>query len=87
MTKRILFFLLIPFISFSQNIDDLFSKKGEIYFSFEYENKNQLNELSKIISIDHKTNTEIAFAYANKKEFSEFLRLDIDYTIIKKKTN
>ena len=60
MIKRILFLLLIPFFSFSQNVDDLFSKKGEIYFSFEYENKNQLNKLSAIISIDHKTNDKIA---------------------------
>ena len=54
--KNILLLLLIPFLGFSQNIDDLFTDKGEIYFSFEYENKNQLNELSKLISIDHKTN-------------------------------
>ena len=32
-----------------------------------------------------KTTDETAYAYANKKEFSEFLKLDIDYTIIKKK--
>ena len=84
MIKRTLLLLLIPFLGFSQNIDDLFSERGEIYFSFEYKNKNQLDAISDIISIDHKTNTELAFAYANKKEFSEFLKLNIDYTIIKK---
>ena len=36
MIKKILFLLLIPFLGFSQNIDDLFYEKGEIYFSFEY---------------------------------------------------
>jgi len=82
--KKILFLLLIPFLGFSQNIDDLFSEKGEIYFSFEYTNKSQLNQISDIVSIDHKTNSELAYAYANKKEFSEFLKLDIDYKIIKK---
>ena len=65
--KKIAFLLLIPFLSFSQNIDNLFTEKGEIYFSFQYENKHQLNELSEIISIDHKTNAELAFAYANQK--------------------
>ncbi len=84
MIKKTLFLLLIPFIGFSQNINELFLKKGEIYFSFEYKNKSQLNQISDIISIDHKTNSEIAYAYANKKEFTEFLKLDIDYTLIKK---
>ena len=84
MIKKILFLLLIPFLGFSQNIDDLFSEKGEIYFSFEYTNKSQLNQISDIVSIDHKTTDKIAYAYANKREFSEFLKLDINYTIIKK---
>ena len=84
MIKRILILLLIPFISFSQNTDDLFSERGEVYFSFQYENRNQLNKISDIVSIDHKTTDKIAYAYANKKEFSEFLKLDIEYTIIKK---
>ena len=83
--KNILLLLLIPFLGFSQNIDDLFTDKGEIYFSFEYENKNQLNEFSKLISIDHKTNDEIAYAYANKSEFAKFLQQGISYQLIEKK--
>ena len=83
--KKVLLLLLLPSFVLSQNIDDLFSENGEIYFSFEYINKSQLNQISDVVSIDHKTNSEIAFAYANKKEFSEFLKLDIDYKIIKKK--
>ena len=86
MIKKTFLLVLIPFISLSQNIDSLFSEKGEIYFLFKYKNKNQLNKISHIISIDHKTNKELAFAYANKKEFNEFLKLEIDYTIIKKET-
>ena len=84
MIKRVLILLLIPFISFSQNTDDLFSERGEVYFSFQYENRNQLNKISDIVSIDHKTTDKIAYAYANKKELSEFTKLDIEYTIIKK---
>ncbi len=83
--KKLLFLLLIPFIGFTQNIDELFLERGEINFSFEYKNKNQLNDISDIVSIDHKTNAEHAYAYANKKEFSEFLKLGIDYKIIPKK--
>lgn len=84
MIKKILFFILIPFISYSQNIDELFSERGEVYFSFKYENKNQLNDLSKIISLDHKTNSDKAFAYANKKEYEEFIKLNINHNIIEK---
>ncbi|MEE2931145.1 MAG: M14 family zinc carboxypeptidase [Bacteroidota bacterium] len=85
MIKKIfLFVLCIPIFSFSQNIDEIFGKNGELYFSFEYKNKSQLDKLSKIISIDHKTNGEMAFAYANKKEFAKFLEKGINYTIIKK---
>ena len=82
MTKKILFLLLIPFIGFSQNIDHLFSDRGEIYFSFEYKTRGQLNNISNIVSIDHKTTAELAFAYANKKQFKQFLKLGIEYTII-----
>ena len=86
-TKKILIktllILVIPFIGFTQNIDDLFSKRKEIQFSFKYENRSQLNTISDIISIDHKTNSELAFAYANKKEYAEFLKLEIEHTIIK----
>ena len=65
-------------------MDNLFFEKGEVYFSFEYENKHQLNALSEIVSIDHKTNAEMAFAYANKKEFTKFLELGIEYNIVPK---
>ena len=82
MTKKILFLLLIPFISFSQNINELLSERGEVYFSFEYNNKNQLNTISNVISIDHKTNADLAFAYANKKEYEKFLQFEIEHTII-----
>ena len=85
--QKILFILLIPFLTFSQNIDELFLEKGEVYFSFKYKSKSQLNALSKIISIDHKTNSEIAYAYANKKEFQEFLKQNINYELIVKEKN
>ena len=83
--KKLLFLLLIPFVGFTQNIDELFLERGEINFSFEYKDKNQLNDISDVVSIDHKTNAELAYAYANKKEFSEFLKFGIDYKIIPKK--
>ena len=80
--RIILFLCLLPSFIFSQDINTLFKEKGEIYFSFKYKNRNQLNKLSKIISLDHKIKKDSAFAYANKKEFAEFLNLDIKYNII-----
>ena len=82
--KKLLLLLLIPTLSFGQSIDYLFTEKGEIYFSFPYKNKLQLNMISDIVSIDHKTNADLAYAYANQKEFSKFLALEIEYKIIKK---
>ena len=38
--KKLLFLLLIPFVGFTQNIDELFLERGEVNFSFEYKNKN-----------------------------------------------
>ena len=83
--KKILLLLFIPLLSFSQNTNNLFSKKGEVYFSFEYKNKTQLNNISDIVSLDHKTNNTTAFAYANKDEYTNFLKLEIEHTIIPKK--
>ena len=83
--KKILLLILIPFLGFSQNINDLFSEKGEIYFSFQYKNKLQLNMISDIVSIDHKTNADLAYAYANKSEFAKFLQQGISYQLIEKK--
>ena len=82
MTRKILIIILLPVFSFGQNIDNLFSERGEIYFSFKYESKHQLNIISDIISIDHKTNSELAFAYANRKEFNKFLKFDIEFSVI-----
>ena len=85
MIKNIILLICLPFFCFSQDIDNIFRNKGEVYFYFQYNNKKQLDKLSKIISIDHKTNSDTAFAYANKQEFKKFLEKKIDYTLIKKK--
>ncbi len=67
---------------FSQNslVDSLFSTKGEQYFSFDP--PKNINAVSKIISIDHKSNSHKIYAYANKKEFIDFLDLEIPFEII-----
>ncbi len=75
------------FTSYSQQvynnhfIDSIFKNKIEVYFSFYLENKAELNNLSKIISIDKIENDSI-FAYANKLEFSKFSNLNYSFSLL-----
>ena len=82
--RIILIFTIITNNLYSQNsfVDSLFNSKGEQYFSFNNSREINLNQISKLISIDHKTNDQTIFAYANKKQFLDFLKLEIDYQII-----
>ena len=57
---------------YSANIDELFLERGEVNFSFEYKNKNQLNDISDIVSIDHKTNAELHMLMQIKKSSLNF---------------
>ncbi|MCD4731679.1 MAG: PKD domain-containing protein [Bacteroidales bacterium] len=66
----------------SQNdLSGLFDVRGEAYFIFENNNPKLLPQLSKVLSIDNVTNTEV-YAYANKTEFSDFLEFGIDYKLL-----
>ncbi|MEO8514036.1 MAG: M14 family zinc carboxypeptidase [Ignavibacteria bacterium] len=85
-----LFCILVfnSFTSFSQSnsvevqkATEYLETKGEVYFTFEVFDKARLNELSKIISIDNFEGS-IVFAYANKAEFSEFLKLNIPFNVL-----
>ena len=79
---RILILLFFPLSIVCQNIDKIFLKKNEVYFSFNYEKKSQLDRLSKIISLDHKIEKTTAYAYANKKQFENFLKENIEFKLI-----
>ena len=79
---RILILLFFPLSIVCQNIDKIFFKKNEVYFSFNYEKKSQLDRLSKIISLDHKIEKTTAYAYANKKQFKNFLKENIEFKLI-----
>ena len=83
--KKIIIILLLPFNLLSQNIEEIFNNKNEIYFSFKYKSKQELDRLSKIISLDHKIEKTTAYAYANKKQFIRFLELNIDFELINNK--
>ena len=61
-------------------VDSIFEKKGEQYFSFDNNNQIDLSYVSKLISIDHKSNENMIYAYANKAEFIDFF--EIKYNLI-----
>jgi len=80
--------LLIVFLSVfalsaqSQNIDEIFGHRGEIYFQFNKSNLD-LNKLSRIVSLD-KVDGDQVNAYANKKEFEAFLKINNQFELLTK---
>ncbi|PLW94658.1 MAG: hypothetical protein C0591_12430 [Marinilabiliales bacterium] len=57
-------------------------KRGEVYFKFSMDDSyTEMNKLSKVISIDNIKNNSV-FAYANKKEFDQFLELEIPFEVL-----
>lgn len=76
----ILFVILVAITSYAQEVDYL-KTKGEVYFSFSMESKDELQFLTMIISIDNVDGLKV-YAYANEKEFSEFLKLNYKYEIL-----
>jgi len=70
-------------IAFSQNpaaIDQL-QNRGEVYFSVSIPDPSVVNSLSKVISIAG-IHQDRVLAYANRKEFSQFLRLGYEYQVL-----
>ncbi|MBM3436185.1 MAG: hypothetical protein FJY07_08245, partial [Bacteroidetes bacterium] len=61
---------------------DEFHKRGEVYFRFENSVKINLNEIPKIISVDHATTDQWIYAYASKKEFDRFLGYNLGFEIL-----
>jgi len=73
MKKSILFLLTVLLFN------NLFSQ--EYIFKFKVNSKDELNKLTKIISVDEYHNGEVT-AYANQKEFDTFKTLGYDYEIL-----
>ena len=63
-----------------QTLNALFARKGEIYFTFTIQDKSELRELTKLISIDNVKNGVVS-SIANKKEFAAFLSLHRPYIL------
>ncbi len=69
-----------------QDLDKIFGKNTEIQFKFSISSKNEIRNLTKIISISNVKENEV-YAFASKKEFSKFLQLNYPYQIIKNEVN
>ena len=91
--KRGLLFILISvfcslhFNSFSQQITDskadkILSERNEVCFYIYNVDKADLNKLTKMVSIDKVEGSRV-FAYANRKEFANFLNTGYTYELVK----
>jgi hypothetical protein len=73
--------LLLTGTLVAQDVDKIFEGRIEIYFSFERPEDTDIETLSRIVSIDRLSGSEV-FAYANKKEFARFLELGAGFTVL-----
>lgn len=76
--------ILFALTGFTMNNADWEKISGgrvEVYFKFKAENRHSLNMISDIISIDNVQDEEV-YAYANKREFEDFLELELEYTLL-----
>jgi hypothetical protein len=87
---KILLSLLLLIITFSSNkllpqqlSPDYFQKNIEVYFSFDCKSIDLIRELTNLISIDNVEGTKV-FAYANEKEYNNFLSYNIPHTVLTK---
>ncbi len=82
--KAVLWLLVILFgnIVFAISEEDYFKVMGEIYFRFQKPaTVASINEISRVVSISRITPNWI-YAYANEKEFKNFLLFNIPYEVL-----
>lgn len=80
-------FLSFVYTARSQEItnpvtDSIFGEKKEIYFKFQIESKQEIEDLTRIVSIHKITADKDVFAFANKKEFQKFLNTGKEYEVL-----
>ena len=61
----------------------LYARTGQVYFKFEITSRDELDKLTKTISIDNVI-THTVYAYANDEQFNYFKTLGYDYIILPK---
>ena len=64
-----------------QVLDSLFGNSQEVYFRCMIHDRSDIQNLTRIISIDRVKGNEL-FAYANRKEFTAFMQSNLSYTLL-----
>ena len=83
----LLCFSLTFFSGYSQSADMItkayktLDDRGEVYFKF-HNSPGSISEANKIVSVDRSSNYDWIYAYANKKQFGDFLKLKIDFEVL-----
>ncbi|MFH1197605.1 MAG: M14 family zinc carboxypeptidase [bacterium] len=80
-SATLVFFVFCTFIYGQQLSQDYFDQNREVYFKFTVFNKAELSSLTRIISIDNVKGNEV-YAYANFKEYTDFLNTGYEYTVL-----
>ncbi|MBN1634591.1 MAG: carboxypeptidase regulatory-like domain-containing protein [Ignavibacteria bacterium] len=62
-------------------IESCFREDGLVYFKFQIFMRSELQTLTRIISIDNVTGNDV-YAFANEKEFNEFLKLGYKFEVL-----
>ena len=78
----VIYFLFVSFSGYAQvnNAEQILQERGEVYFSFTISDHSNLEQLTRIISIDKLEGNKV-FAYANQNEFNAFLELGYEFEI------
>jgi len=61
--------------------EEYLKNRGEVYFQIKIKSKSQINYLSQIVSVDKYENNRV-YAYANKNQFQDFLKLKLEYKVL-----
>lgn len=77
----LLSFVLLATWTNAQDLDAVFQGWKEVYFSFQTKGTAEMNKLSRIISLD-KVKGNTVYAYANEKEFLNFLETGKSFQLL-----
>ena len=84
--KTIVTFLFLTVFSLNvfgqqNDLQSMMKQRNEFYFSFEIEDAKLLKEIAEIVSVD-KVNGNKVIAYANNRQYEDFLRFGLESTLL-----
>lgn len=75
------FCFIISLKAQDDNLRDIMKGRGEYVFAFNFDDVADLNDISRIVSID-KVDNGVVTAYANEAEYERFLALNIEHQLV-----